>query len=249
MIIDEPHLRRLIDAADTRVELWSEILRAADVKIMAEFGVWRGNFAKKILTACDFIESYTMVDPWASLADWKRAKSVQTENFEEIFQEAMENTEFAARKRIVLRGTTKDMIDQIPDHSLDFAYVDGDHTLRGITIDLIRVLPKVKPGGLIGGDDFMPKPWPSSPKFEPTMVSPFAIYYAEAQNLPIFSLPFNQFLIRVDPETGFSFTDIVGKYDDIALNRTAADDVPRLGRAARQARRAARQAKRAQSGG
>jgi hypothetical protein len=111
------------------------------------------------------------------------------------------------------------------------------------------VLPKVKPGGLIGGDDFMPKPWPSSPKFEPTMVSPFAIYYAEAQNLPIFSLPFNQFLIRVDPETGFSFTDIVGKYDDIALNRTAADDVPRLGRAARQARRAARQAKRAQSGG
>ena len=29
----------------------------------------------------------------------------------------------------------------MPDGSLDFAYVDGDHTLRGITIDLVAFHP------------------------------------------------------------------------------------------------------------
>ena len=54
-------------------------------------------------------------------------------------------------KVVILRGRTKEVIDQVPDNSLDFAYIDGDHTLRGITIDLMNVLPKIKEGGIIGG--------------------------------------------------------------------------------------------------
>jgi hypothetical protein len=49
----------------------------------------------------------------------------------------------------VLRGRTRELINQIPDDSLDFAYIDGDHTLRGITIDLVRLLPKMREGGVI----------------------------------------------------------------------------------------------------
>ena len=243
MPFEEARLRALAAGAENRVGLWEEILRGADAKVVAEFGVWRGNFAKKLLGACDFIERYYMIDPWAQLADWNRAKNAQTEDFEEIFQEAMAATAFAAEKICVLRGTTKDMIHKIPDQSLDFAYVDGDHTLRGITIDLARVLPKMKPGGLIGGDDFFPKPWPNSPKFEPTMVCPYVIYFAEAHDLPIFSLPLNQYMIEVRGQAGFSFTDIVGQYGDISLSRTA-DGPPRD--KGRNARRAGRQAKRRQ---
>ena len=33
----------------------------------------------------------------------------------------------------MLRGTTTEVIDRVPDRSVDFAYIDGDHTLRGIT--------------------------------------------------------------------------------------------------------------------
>ena len=58
-----------------------------------------------------------------------------------------------------MRRRTKDVISEIPDGSLDLAYIDGAHTLRGFTIDLIRGLPKIKEGGFIGGDDFGVTPW------------------------------------------------------------------------------------------
>ena len=144
----------------------------------------------------------------------------------------MAKTAFAESKIRVLRGTTLDVIDQIPDGSLDFAYIDGDHSLRGITIDLVNLLPKIKPGGLIGGDDFAPRPWQHGPGFEPTLVCPFAIYFAEAKRLPIVFLPFNQFMIRNRPKLGFSVTDATGCYTDTALSQLAAG-VPKAGWLAR----------------
>jgi hypothetical protein len=244
MQIDESYLRNLQSRAPTRVGLWKDILATVDVRVAAEFGVWKGNFASKILTNCEFIERYYMVDPWAYLPDWNRAKNVQTENFEDVYDQAMAATSFAETKRTVLRGTTKDVIHNIPDNSLDFAYIDGDHTLRGVTIDFIKVLPKMKPGAIIGGDDFWPKPFPRSPKFEPTMVCPFSIYFAEANNLPVFALPFHQCLILNQPELGFSFTDITGLYADISLidspGTQTPQNRPKMKRAARLAARARR---------
>jgi len=241
--MEAAQLRRHMAGTATRAALWTSILHEAGSKTVAEFGVWRGNFARRMLETCPFIERYYMVDPWAQLPDWNRAKNFQTENFEEIYQEALANTAFAADKVAVLRGRTKEVIHQIPDRSLDFAYIDGDHTLRGVTIDLIKVLPKMKPGGIIGGDDFLPKPWPHSPKFEPTMVCPYSIYFAEAVDLPIFCLPHDNFLIEVRPEAGFSFTDLTGNYGDISLTR--GPDEPRPEKRDNAARRARRQARRA----
>jgi hypothetical protein len=111
------------------------------------------------------------------------------------------------------------VIDQIPDGSLDFAYIDGDHTLRGITIDLIRLLPKVKEGGIIGGDDFVNTPWQHDTRFEPTLVCPFAVYFAEAVSLPIMAMPHKQFMIRKSREASFSFVDLTGAYSDLSLNK------------------------------
>ena len=82
--------------------------------------------------------------------------------FAGFYRETMERTSEYEAKRVVLRGTTTEVIDEIPDGSLDFAYVDGDHTLRGITIDLVSVFPKIREGGWIGGDDFSPSIWQHS---------------------------------------------------------------------------------------
>jgi hypothetical protein len=184
---------------------------------MAEIGVWKGAFAKYILEQCEFIKCYYMIDPWATLPNWNKPRNVSTEVFNEVYEEAMCNTEFAAAKRIVLRGTSKDVIDNIPDESLDFAYIDGDHTLRGITIDLIKLLPKIRQGGIIGGDDFKPYPWQHGVQFEPTLVCPYSVYFAEAMDLPIVALPFNQFIIYKKMNSSFSFTDTTGRFNDISL--------------------------------
>jgi len=120
--------------------------------------VWKGDFAKVILSNFSNLTKYYMIDPWAHLLDWNKPFNVDDRTFEDVYAEALLKTDFAASRRIVLRGRMSAVIDQIPDQSLDFAYIDGDHTLRGITMDLIQVLPKIKDGGLIGGDDFVNKP-------------------------------------------------------------------------------------------
>lgn len=143
MKIETSEFLKLAAAAVTRIQLWDRIVGAVGVETMAEIGVWKGEFARQLLAQCDVIRRYYMIDPWANLPDWNKPFNVAPEMFDEIHREAMKNTEFAAARRVVLRGRTKEVIDEIPDRSLDLAYIDGDHTLRGIAIDLIRLLPKV----------------------------------------------------------------------------------------------------------
>ena len=40
------------------------------------------------------------------------------------------------------------------DASIDFVFIDGDHTYVGVKKDIIAWLPKVKPGGIIAGHDY-----------------------------------------------------------------------------------------------
>jgi hypothetical protein len=210
-------LGNIILKATSRIELWNAILRAEQVETMLEIGVWKGDYAKGILEKCDFIKRYYMIDPWAPLPDWNKPFNDPSMQFDTIFEEAMTKTAFAASKIVVLRGRTKEVIDEIPDNSLDFAYIDGDHTLRGIVIDLIRLHPKIKQGGLIGGDDFINTLWQHDIRYEPTMVCPLSIYFAEAMNMPITALPFHQFLIERRDGSAFSFTDTTGNYGDVSL--------------------------------
>jgi hypothetical protein len=112
----------------------------------------------------------------------------------------------------VLRGRTVEVLDKIADEQLDFLYIDGDHTLRGITIDLVNGFGKVRPNGWVGGDDFTRTIWQHGQDFEPTMVFPFAVYFAEAVGCPVYALPYRQFLIEKSPEKGFAFIDLTGSY-------------------------------------
>jgi len=195
--------------ATDRTDLWRRILRERGVVRMAEIGVWRGEYAAAMLRECPAIEAYYLIDPWRPLDRWNKPLNVGTAEFDRAFRTATDAVAFAGPRAVVLRGTTLEVADRIPDGSLDAVYVDGDHTLRGITIDLVRMLPKLRPGGLLGGDDFFADPWHHGPAFEPTLVAPFAVHFAEAMGLPIVALPFRQFAIPNRPE-GFSFTNLSG---------------------------------------
>ena len=219
MNLPDPEFLSLLCDSASRADLWCKMIANCEVRTMLEVGVWRGEFAREILRRCDAIQKYYMADPWSNLHDWNKPFNVSPAEFEKTYAEAMQNTEFAASRRVVLKGRTKEVVNEIPDGSLDFAYIDGDHTLRGITIDLIKILPKIKEGGFIGGDDFENSPWQHNVWFEPTLVCPFSVYFAEAMNLPIVALPFSQFILQKSTKADFSFTDTTGRYSDISLNK------------------------------
>lgn len=203
--------------ANSREQFWIRCAKALHFKQVAELGVFRGDFASTILAACPDIEGYTMIDPWRHLDDWNKPANKDGDQFEQFYKETLTKTDFAKEKRRILRGTTIEVAAQIDNESLDFAYIDGDHTLKGITIDMVNMFPKIKSGGYIGGDDFSPSIWQHMTKYEPTLVFPFAIYFAEAMNARIYSLPFAQFLIEKDPEGGFEHIDLAGQYQNTDL--------------------------------
>lgn len=151
-----------------------------------------------------------MIDPWKNLATWNKPANRPDDQFSQIHATAMQKTERFADVRHVLRGTTKAKIHVIPDHSLDAVYVDGDHTLRGITMDLALVHRKTAPGGYICGDDFTRNIWQHGQDFDPSMVFPYAVYFAEAHDLPIITLPWNQFMIINDSAHGYELLDLGG---------------------------------------
>jgi hypothetical protein len=175
---------------------------------MLEIGVWRGEFAAYMLRNAPSITRYYMIDPWRHLERWNKPFNVASEELEQARRDAMDAVAFARDKVEVLRGTTLEVIDRIPDESIDLAYVDGDHTLRGITTDLISVYSKIRSGGYIGGDDFDPEIWHHGPKFEPTLVFPFALYFSEAVGAELWALDHGQFIMQ-KPMSGrqFAFHD------------------------------------------
>ena len=209
-VVDEQRLREWAGAAASRTEFWPRFINETGAATIAEIGVYRGDFAARLLAECADISVYFMIDPWRHLADWNKPANASDETFESYFQETMQKTTEWADKRVVLRGKTTDVIDEIPDGALDFAYVDGDHTLRGITIDLVNVFPKIRAGGWIGGDDFSRSIWQHVEAYEPTLVCPLAIYFAEAVGSRIYALPHQQFLIEKTHDAGYELVNLTG---------------------------------------
>jgi len=135
----EQVLTTCIAKSRSRVEFWVQFIQSTGGQRMAEIGVYRGDFATDVLRHCECLTAYYMIDPWRHLSDWNKPANHDDAVLEEFFREAKTKTDFAAAKRVILRGKTTEVIEQIPDDELDFAYIDADHTLRGIAIDLIRV--------------------------------------------------------------------------------------------------------------
>jgi predicted O-methyltransferase YrrM len=202
-----------------REELWARILQGVHARTVLELGVWRGAFAEHMLQQCPDIARYYMLDPWRHLDHWNKPSNVDQRTFDAIHAEAMARSDFARERRIVLRGTTIEMIDRIPDEALDVAYIDGDHTLRGIAIDLIRTYPKVRAGAILGGDDYTRSIWQHAENFEPSLVCPFAAYFAESQGAPLVVLPHDQFAIVKPSESGnhFRVIDMSQRYGERTL--------------------------------
>jgi len=140
-----------ISASQSRIEFWAEFIRHTNIQRMVEVGVWKGDFAADILRRCDCVNKYFMVDPWRHLDNWNKPANQNDAILDSFYKMTKARTEFAKDRRVILRGKTTEVIDQIKDGELDFAYIDGDHTLKGIAIDMVRVYPKIRTGGFLGG--------------------------------------------------------------------------------------------------
>lgn len=64
-----------------------------------------------------------------------------------------------ARGQVELhRGYSAPMLQTLPENYLDWVFIDANHSYEAVTEDLAAVLPKMKPGGVISGHDYINTP-------------------------------------------------------------------------------------------
>lgn len=129
----------------------------------AEIGVHIGNYADKILNIVKPLHLY-LIDPWMIVNGEGYDNSLYGKNF--TSQQELDNRyqlvyeKFRENKNVeIIKEFSKNAAKQIPDESLDFIYVDGDHTYEGVCLDFDLFYSKIKPFGFIYGDDYTDRHW------------------------------------------------------------------------------------------
>lgn len=59
----------------------------------------------------------------------------------------------------IVRSTSTEFFAGIKDESLDFVYIDADHTFSAVLADLLDSYRTVRSGGLVMGDDYSDVGW------------------------------------------------------------------------------------------
>ena len=160
----------------------------------AEIGVWKGDLARHVLQDVPSIQKYYLVDPWKHQRDWNKPFNRDDTEFEEIYNIAMNATEAWRDKREVLRGPSADMSSKVPNNSLDFLYIDGDHTEKGTRIDVLSWWPKLRVGGAMYGDDFVDG-FQHGAKFAGTAVKSVVTRFAKTSRSPLYELAGLQYVV------------------------------------------------------
>jgi uncharacterized Rossmann fold enzyme len=131
-----------------------------------EVGVFAGDMSRALLRMNPDLH-LTMVDSWegdgkaytGDSGDFHAGLSDETQ--EEYLLKAIERTEFARGRRYIMRSRSVDAAMVVPG-TFDFVFLDADHSYEGCKADIAAWLPKVKPGGWLGGHDYEN---PDFPKF------------------------------------------------------------------------------------
>lgn len=121
-----------------------------------EVGVQYGLFSEHLLRYWAGTRLYS-VDPWAAQpASYVDIANVDADEQERRYQQTRARLAPFGPRSVIVRDYSVDAAATLPDACLDFVYLDGRHDRAGITEDLIAWWPKVRPGGLFAGHDFVP---------------------------------------------------------------------------------------------
>jgi len=136
-----------------------EMVRRQGWKRGAEIGVMSGATLFRVLDACPDLMMYG-VDQWRKLplrAD-ECAETYAHRDMERLAAQAGARAQGYPGRCIILRGDSVAMADHVENESLDFVFIDGDHTEWGCARDIRAWAPKVRRGGRVLGHDH---DWPT----------------------------------------------------------------------------------------
>jgi len=125
----------------------------------AELGVFNGNLSVLLLSNKTDLTLH-MIDSWEGegagyIGDTEDSVATFSHQYmNDIFAKTMQRTDFAKDRRHVHRMRTDKAHAALADGSLDFCFIDADHSYEGCKSDIELYRPKIKAGGWLGGHDY-----------------------------------------------------------------------------------------------
>ena len=144
-----------------------EIARLIDnhrVKRFAEVGVMRGRFAKRVLRQIGVtLHEYWGIDQWLELhSDKKAGRDHGHLGYPRRTQATWDEYYFGVCKLMtffpclhVLKAKSLEATDLFEDGYFDMVYIDTSHFYEDTLVEVPAWLPKVRPGGIISGHDYL----------------------------------------------------------------------------------------------
>jgi hypothetical protein len=123
-------------------------------KVGAEIGVYKGEFIEKF---CKVGLKMYAIDPWLGFGGQGRTQYNQ-ERQDFLYNHACRLLGQYGDLATVIRKKSVDALDDIPDGSLDFVYIDGNHEFPFVAQDIYEWTFKVRKGGIIAGHDYFNTP-------------------------------------------------------------------------------------------
>lgn len=135
--------------------------------IGAEIGVHLGDFSERLIEVVQPAE-LNLIDPWhhETSEQYKDAwyggqADAGQKEMDRRHQSVVDrfSTEIGQGRVRVHRGYSTDVLERFPDDYLDWVYIDGNHLYEFVIKDLEASFRKVRPGGLVTGDDYTEGGW------------------------------------------------------------------------------------------
>lgn len=130
-----------------RFEFLTNMIQTYGFKIGAEIGTGKGQTAGYLFRHNPDLHLIE-VSHYTSFA---RKPGDYTQLGKELWQKKVRKYK---RRMTVLPYTSREAINKVEDGSLDFVFIDADHSYKECLWDIIHWMPKVKKGGLVSGHDF-----------------------------------------------------------------------------------------------
>ena len=126
-----------------------EILAERGAKYGVEIGTDHGGYAAQL---CEGIPNLHLlcVDPYVAYTEGNEVHS--QEEVDQIYAEA--KARLAPYNAIIVKKTSMEAVKKVEDSSLDFVFIDGNHSYSYVMQDIIEWTRKVKPGGIVAGHDY-----------------------------------------------------------------------------------------------
>lgn len=134
---------------DGDIRVYRDIYRAVPVGgKTAEIGVYRG---RSICSVADIIKEQN-IEVLAVDLFQPYLGDPATDRYERFLETAVQ---FGIINNLnVQEAHSLDAAEFVPDRSLDFVFIDGDHGYLSVKADIEKWAKKIRPGGFLGGHDY-----------------------------------------------------------------------------------------------